>query len=130
MSCRQVANLLGDSPRAVAYWVQRFETEGLSALADADRGGRPSRLSDMHIEQIQQALRKSPSDYGLTAHLWDGKLLSYFIKDQFDIDLGVRQCQRLFRQLGFRIRKPRPLIAKADEQQQAVFKKNSEFSQK
>ena len=23
MSCRQVSNLLGDSPRAIAYWVQR-----------------------------------------------------------------------------------------------------------
>ena len=128
MSCRQVSNLLGDSPRAVAYWVQRFENEGLSGLADADRGGRPCRLNDMQIEQIQQALRKSPSDYGLTAHIWDGKLLSYFIKDQFDIELCVRQCQRLFRQLGFRMRKPRPLIAKADAQQQAQFKKNSEIS--
>lgn len=128
LSCRQVANLLGDSPRAVAYWVQRFEDEGLSGLADADRGGRPRRLSDIHIEQIQQALRESPSDYGLTAHLWDGKLLSYFIKDQFNIELGVRQCQRLFRQLGFRMRKPRPLIAKADEQEQTQFKKNSEIS--
>jgi hypothetical protein len=25
-----------------------------------------------------------------------------------DISLGVRQCQRLFRQLGLRLRKPRP----------------------
>lgn len=130
MSCRQVASLLGDSPRAVAYWVQRFENEGLSGLADADRGGRPRRLSDSHIEQIQQALRKSPSDYGLSAHLWDGKLLSYFIKDQFDVELGVRQCQRLFRQLGFRMRKPRPLIAKADKQKQAQFKKNFGLSKK
>jgi transposase len=128
MSCRQAANLLGDSPRTVAYWVQRFENEGLSGLADADRGGRPRRLNDTHIEQIQEALRQSPSDYGLTAHLWDGKLLSHFIKDQFDIELGVRQCQRLFRQLGFRMRKPRPLIAKADKQKQAQFKKNPETS--
>jgi len=128
MSCRQAANLLGDSPRTVAYWVQRFENEGLSGLADADRGGRPRRLKDLHIEQIQQALRQSPSDYGLAAHLWDGKLLSHFIQDQFDIELGVRQCQRLFRQLGFRMRKPRPLIAKADREKQAQFKKNSETS--
>ena len=30
MSCRQAAQLLGDSPRTVAYWVKRFEAEGLS----------------------------------------------------------------------------------------------------
>ena len=124
MSCRRVAKLLGDSPRTVAYWVQRFELEGLSGLADAERHGRPRRLNDEQIQQIQQALRNSPSDYGLPANLWDGKVLSYFIQEQFGIELGVRQCQRLFRQFGFRLRKPRPLIAKADPEEQQRFKKS------
>ncbi|MBM3790565.1 MAG: winged helix-turn-helix domain-containing protein [Acidobacteria bacterium] len=34
-----------------------------------------------------------------------------------------RQCQRLFRQLGFRLRKPRPLIAKASPEDQDRVKK-------
>ena len=124
MSCRQVAQLLGDSPRTVAYWVKRFETEGLSGLADADRPGRPSKLDQGQIQVIETALRSHPSQYGLAGNLWDGKLLSHFIEQQFGIQLGVRQCQRLFRQLGFRFRKPRPLIAKADPQVQQDFKKN------
>ena len=32
MSGRQVAQLLGDAPRTVAYWVRRFEEEGLAGL--------------------------------------------------------------------------------------------------
>ena len=44
-SCNKVSELLGDSPRAVAYWANRFEAEGLSGLADADRPGRPSKLN-------------------------------------------------------------------------------------
>ena len=124
MSCRQVAEFLGDSPRTVAYWVNRFEAEGLSGLADAYRPGRPSRLNEQQLSEIQSALRSSPSIYGFTANLWDGKLLSYFIRQEFGIELGVRQCQRLFRQLGFRLRKPRPLIAKADPEKQKAFKKN------
>jgi transposase len=125
MSGRTVAQLLGDSPRSVAYWVRRFEEEGLAGLAEADRPGRPGRLSPEQIDQIADALRSSPSDHGLVANLWDGKTLSVFIKQRFGIGLGVRQCQRLFRQLGFRFRKPRPMIAKADPAQQAAFKKNS-----
>jgi transposase len=35
----------------------------------------------------------------------------------------VRQCQRIFRQMGFRLRKPRPLTAHADPAAQAAFKK-------
>lgn len=124
MSCRQVAQLLGDSPRTVAYWVKRFETEGLSGLADADRPGRPSKLDQGQLQVIETALRSHPSRYGLAGNLWDGKVLSHFIEQQFGIQLGVRQCQRLFRRLGFRFRKPRPLIAKADMQLQQAFKKN------
>ena len=124
MSCRQVAKLLGDSPRTVAYWVNRFEAEGLSGLADADRSGRPSRLNEQQLQEIKDALCSSPTNYGLKANLWDGKLLSHFIKQWFRVELGVRQCQRLFRQFGFRLRKPRPLIAKADPEKQRAFKKN------
>ena len=124
MSCRKVAQLLGDSPRTVAYWVKRFEAEGLSGLADADRSGRPSRLDEQQIQLIEAALRSHPSQYGLAGNLWDGKLLSHFIDQHFGVELGVRQCQRLFRRLGFRLRKPRPLIAKADPERQQAFKKN------
>lgn len=124
MSCRNVSELLGDSPRSVAYWVQRFEKEGLAGLADAERPGRPTRLDGVQIDQIQAALRLKPADFGFTANLWDGKLLSHFINQQFGIPIGVRQCQRIFRQLDFRLRKPRPVIAKADPGLQADFKKN------
>jgi hypothetical protein len=40
--------------------------------------------------------------------------------------LGVRQCQRLFRAMGFRRRKPRPVIAHADPKAQRAFKKTRE----
>jgi len=125
MSSRQAAQLLGDSPRTVAYWVQRFEAEGLAGLADADRPGRPPKLDQDQVYQIEQALRKSPLEVGLSVNLWDGKALSAYIKQEFRIQLGVRQCQRLFRQLGFRIRKPRSLIAQSDPSKKEEFKKNS-----
>jgi hypothetical protein len=39
---------------------------------------------------------------------------------QFASALGARRCQHLFRQLGFRLGKPRPLIAHADDCARAV----------
>jgi len=125
MSGRQAAQILGDSPRTVAYWVQRFEVEGLAGLADADRPGRPRKLNQNQLYQIEQALRKSPFEVGLSVNLWDGKALSAYVKQEFGIQLGVRQCQRLFRQLGFRLRKPRSKIAHSDPSKKEEFKKNS-----
>lgn len=122
-SARQVAQLMGDSPRTVAYWVKNFLEEGLAGLTELERPGRPPRLSDGQMDEIEEALRKSPSGYGLSANLWDGKTLSAFIEKTWGITLGVRQCQRLFRQLGFRLRKPRSQIASADPAQRATVKK-------
>ena len=126
VSCTEAAALLGDAPRTVQYWIHRFEAEGFAGLADADRSGRPKKLSEQQLGEIGKALRESPRNAGLTTNIWDGKTLSVFIRQQYAVDLGVRQCQRLFRQLGFRLRKPRPIIAKADLEQQKQHKKNSE----
>jgi len=124
-TCPEVAKLLGDAPRSVEYWVRRFETKGLAGLREGERTGRPRRLSEKQLEEINAALRQMPRDIGLGGNLWDGKTLSAWIVEQYGIQLGVRQCQRLFRQLDFRLRKPRPRIAHADPERQEAHKKNS-----
>lgn len=125
MSCNRVAQLLGDAPRTVASWARRFDQEGLAGLVDGERPGRPRCISEDQVTQIDAALRRTPRDYGLTGNLWDGKTLAAFLHQQWGVALGVRQCQRLFRQLRFRLRKPRSEIARADPEKQARFKKNS-----
>src|SRR5262245_837490 len=105
MTCPQVAGLLGDSPRAVVHWVQRFEAEGLAGLSEGERPGRPSRLSAAQLAQVEAALRASPTKFGLPTQMWDGPTLSAFLREVLRVNLKVRQCQRLFRQLGFRLRK-------------------------
>jgi len=73
MSCRQVSELLGDAPRTVAYRVRGFESHGLTGLTEDERPGRPRRLSEKQIENIDVALRFQPKDFGLTGNLWNGK---------------------------------------------------------
>jgi len=124
LSCREVGRMLGDSARIVAYWVNQFEEIGFAGLSEAERPGRPSRLTEEQMEEIGSALRQSPNDYDLSATIWDGKTLSELIEKRWGINLGVRQCQRIFRQLGFRQRKPRSMIAHADPEKQETFKKN------
>lgn len=126
LSCGQVAALLGDAPRTVAYWVRRFEDEGLAGLVEGERSGRPRRLDEAQLAQVNAALRQRPCDYGLSGNLWDGKTLAAYLQQQWEISLGVRQCQRLFRQLGFRLRKLRAEIARADPAVQAQVKKTSD----
>jgi transposase len=125
MRCPEVAALLGDAPRTVEYWIRGFAEKGLAALREGARSGRPRRLSEKHLRGINAALRRMPRELGLSGNLWDGKTLAAWIEREYGIALGVRQCQRLFRQLGFRLRKPRPAIAQADPERQKAHKKNS-----
>jgi transposase len=125
MNCCHVAELLGDAPRTVEYWVRRFEEKGLAGLQEGARPGRPSRLNAQQVTQIQAALRKRPCDFGLSGNLWDGKTLAAHIERAHRVTLGARQCRRFFHQWEFRLVKPRPLIARADPARQAEHKKNS-----
>lgn len=123
MSCREAAKALGDSHGTVVNWVRRFEERGFAGLSEGERSGRPQRLTAKQMQKVEAALRRTPADYGLPAQLWDGPLLSTYLQKQFGVTLQVRQCQRLFRRLGFRLRKPRPEIAQADPVMQAAVKK-------
>jgi transposase len=125
ITCPAVAEMLGDPERTIRYWVQKYINDGLQGLMENERSGRPSRLEPKHIDKIGKVLRRSPEAVGLRGALWDGRTLSAYIQNEFGVKLGVRQCQRLFRDLGFRLRKPRSLIARADEEAQKVFKKKS-----
>ena len=122
-SAYRVAELLEQSPRTVQNWVRRFNEIGFAGLRDVERSGRPARLDEAALEALNQDLRKPPEDFGYSQNLWDGKLLHHHLAQHYDVDLGVRQCQRLFRELGFRLRKPRPLIAQSDPEAQRAYKK-------
>ena len=130
LACRgynsyEIGDLFGQNPTTVQRWIRAFEKNGLSGLQDTERSGRPTSLTPKQFREIDSALRKSPRDFGYEQNLWDGKMLSYHIAHTYRVDLGKRQCQRIFRKLGFRLRKPRPIIAHADPEKQAAFKKKS-----
>ena len=124
-SCYEVGDMLGQSPRTVEYWLKRFERSGLAGLQDEPRPGRPGTLDASTRERIARDLREPPRSLGYEQSLWDGRLLSHHIDKTFHLHLGVRQCQRLFTQFGFRRRKPRPVIAKADPEVQRAYKKTA-----
>ena len=125
LSCYKVAELFGQHSTTIQRWVHSFEKNGFDGLADFERPGRPKRLTVDQWEAMSQDLRKHPRELGYQQNLWDGKLLSHHLRESYGVDLGTRQCQRIFRDLGFRLRKPRPLIAKADPEKQEAFKKTT-----
>ena len=124
-SCQQVAETFGENPRTVQRWVKRFEEYGLDGLREGERPGRPATLDAKQWAALGRDMRRAPDEFGHAAHLWDGKLLSLHLRRHYGVELGVRQCQRIFGQMGFRLRKPRPQVAQSDPVRVAAFKKTA-----
>ena len=124
-SCRQVGLLFGENPTTVQRWVGRFDESGLEGLREGERSGRPRLLQSAQWRKLQGELRRTPRALGLEANLWDGPLLAEHLRRHYGLDLGVRQCQRVFRQMGFRLRKPRPQVAQSDPLKVAGRKKTA-----
>ena len=99
------------------------DEKGFEALRPQQRPGRPSKLTDKQLKEIDAAIQNDPKEYGFK--VWDGPSLSAHIKKQYAIDISVRQCQRLFRNLGYSHIRPQPYPSKGyeDTDERVAFKK-------
>jgi transposase len=121
----QVGASAGYSKAAVTSWVKTVDEKGFEALRAQQRSGRPSKLSKQQLKEIDAVLQTDPKDHDLK--VWDGPSLSSYIKSHYNVDIGVRQCQRLFRNLGYSHIRPQPNPSKGHEDTEArtTFKKNA-----
>lgn len=120
----QVGASAGYTKAAVTGWVKTVDEKGFEALRMQQRPGRPSKLSEQQLKEIDAVLQTDPKDQNLK--VWDGPSLSSYIKSHYNVDIGVRQCQRLFRNLGYSHIRPQPHPSKGyeDTEERTAFKKN------
>ena len=90
---------------------------------DRPRAGRPSRISDDIMYRIDKDLREEPHYFGYRQNMWDSILLKQYLVEHHSIDMDVRQCQNIFHTIGFRLGRPRSMIAGGDQDLKDYFKK-------
>lgn len=115
----------GFTKAAVTGWVKTVDEQGFEALRPQQKPGRPSKLTADQLKEIDLALQSDPGDFGFK--VWDGPSLSAYIKSKYNIDMGIRQCQRLFHTLGYSRIRPQPYPSKGyeDTEERETFKKNA-----
>ena len=120
----QVGASAGFTKAAVTGWVKTVDEKGFEALRPQKRPGRPSKLTEQQLKELDTVIQTDPKEYGLK--VWDGPSLSSYIKAKYSVDIGVRQCQRLFRTLGYSRIRPQPYPSKGyeDTEERKAFKKN------
>jgi transposase len=130
-SCDSIGALFGNSPRTVSNWIWRINKTGdIESLRSKKQPGRPPRLSEEQRKELITVIQESPEKHGITSNVWDGKSLSAYIDKRYGVIMKTRTCQRLFRQLGFTLRRARPVVARANEEKKAETKKTSRKNRK
>jgi transposase len=113
-SCDSIGALFGNSPRTVSNWLKRLNKTGdIESLRRKKQSGRPSRLTDEQKHDLKTVLHDLPEKHGITSNVWDGKSLSAYIERHYGVILQTRACQRLFHELGFSLKRVRPMVARA-----------------
>jgi transposase len=118
-----VAKLFNLSRPAVIGWIKKANAQGLSCLKDAARPGRPGQLDEEVAQKLEEALGKSPEEYGLSRFRWDGILVVEFLKRWFDISIKPRQARNWLKRLGYVKKRPVHFYVQASRHSVEEFSK-------
>ncbi|MFH1439231.1 MAG: winged helix-turn-helix domain-containing protein [Candidatus Woesearchaeota archaeon] len=124
----EISYLLDVPQTSVSYWICNFKKE--NRLIDKPRSGRPAQLTKQQKKELKSTLLDfPPKRFGGESLGWTTKMAIQYVKDNFNVQYGMRQMQKLFHNFGIKLITPRPEHVKASHAARVVyrmdFKKNS-----
>ncbi len=111
MTPSELSEYVSESKNTITSWVKSVDENGFASLHVKKQPGRPAKLSHENFSAIKSVLEEdNPKAYGY--NVWDGPALSDYIKKTYSVNLCVRQCQRMFHDLGFSLVRPQTFPSK------------------
>ena len=104
----RVARLFQTAPHRIRAWRTQFLARGRAGLLDAPRPGRPPKLTPGARAFLEEALSRSPHDYGLLSPVWTIRDLSTLLAHRQGVRASPATVHRALLAQGYRHRRPRP----------------------
>jgi len=117
-----VAELFNLSRQSIIDWIKRANKDGKLMIEDKHRSGRPGKLNKNVCDTLEEALSKSPEEYGLSRFRWDGVIVVEFLKKNLGISLKPRQARNWLRKLGYARKRPTHQYIQASNEGVKKFK--------
>lgn len=117
----EVTAVTGYSRDWIYQLVRSYNRLGPEALGDLRRHnpGAMPKLNDVQQAQLLEAVRGPAPDGGL----WNGRKVTDYVKEAFGITMGRQQGWVYLKQMGWRLRVPRPQHQETDLAAQQEWKK-------
>jgi transposase len=100
--------------------------EGLGAVEDHPRPGRPSQFDEKVLKDLDDALSKSPQDFGLSRNCWHGVVVVEYLKRFHCVKVRVRHAKNMIKKLGNSLRRPLYRYVQASDDGIAEFQFDKE----
>lgn len=117
--------MTGYCRRTIQRWVAGYNKDGIKAIADKPRSGRPVKLPIYKHEQFCARVDAGPNPSEKRATLY-GSDIQHILEKEFGVVYTLDGVYKLLHRLGYSCLKPRPRHAKTDPTAQEAFKKTSQ----
>lgn len=123
----RLAERHGVAEKTIRNWLDRFAEESLAdAPYDADRSGRPPKLSEEEYSSLLDDLKRSPEEFGYERQAWTSKLALHHIEDEYGVEYTLRHTRNIMKEAGLSWRSARPRHTDANPEVEAEFKETVE----
>jgi|SRR5215472_8444007 len=116
LSQSEVARELGVHRQSVSRWARQFKHGGVHGLRKAERTGRPPKLTQGQMRDIEGALKRGPEGLGYSSGLWTARRVRELIKQQTGVRYHEDHVWRILRKLGWSCQRPTGRALERNEQ--------------
>lgn len=117
----EIAKILMASPSGVSEWLKLYAEQGVEALMEGHRSGRPGRLSDLDKILLCDIIDSGPIAYGYVSGIWTSIRIADVILQEFGIEYHPGHVRKLLQDFGFSVQSPKRVLARADQEKQAKW---------
>jgi transposase len=97
----------GRSERTVRRWLGQSVRQGLDALADAPRSGRPARATPAALQALETAVETPPATLGMAFDVWTSARLAAYLEQQTGVRLSAAWVRAVLHQRGWVCGRPK-----------------------
>mgnify|MGYP000896201813 FL=1 len=120
----EVAKTVGAPRQTVYRWLGVLQEQGIDGLRIMGKGGRPSLMTDAHVEELREALLAGPMASGYGTDLWTLKRVRLLIEKRFGIKYSDVNVWRILGSMGFSSQKPEKRAIERNEEAVAKWKRH------
>lgn len=102
-----IARWSGRAPETVRHWLRRYRADGIAALADAPRAGRPPKADSAYLAALEEAVETPPRALGLPFDVWTSGRLSAYLAETMGTRIAPGWLRVLLKRQRFACGRPK-----------------------